>query len=508
MPRDIMAALSFDLRLNDISPSLARLASEGKITFPMLDQAFRNLTAQGGQFFNMMAEQSATAKGLWSTLQDNINELFLAFGKPLNDALKPVLSDAIAMVGTLQPLVAGIGTSLGAVITATRDFIANIGTGTGAFDKLLASMGRALGGLGDVIAVPLNAIKAAIGPMGEALIVMLTPMGVWLHKTLEAGALFFGRTIMQQMSEVMAKMPRALVGDAPTQLNAGANAAGKAGNAARAEAQSAAATIKPAANMAMKLMGDAMTTAASTFKQGTEDLASKAKDEAEGSEASRIVKEGRKSSRASVAVNSTGHWEKKEGAIGKGVWVKDKQPEPTDGEAQLREFYKDKGGYAGKGGDKAPGLDEALAGKTSPKAPVTMSDPFRLKQYQMPPAAQARQATDQAFQAMGQSPGSNEALTADGRKKIISKRDGSTKARTREQDSLYKPFGTPGFDSLYGGKVPVPKLTSPGTAKRQDQERRDQAATVSRGGSGGGGDKPRWDLVASIEKRFAGLATA
>ncbi len=77
------------------------LASEGKITFPLLEQAFINLTSKGGQFFNMMQEQSGTINGLWSTLQDNIGEIFRIIGQPINDAIRPMLKDGIAMAGRL-----------------------------------------------------------------------------------------------------------------------------------------------------------------------------------------------------------------------------------------------------------------------------------------------------------------------------------------------------------------------------------------------------------------------
>jgi tape measure domain-containing protein len=73
-----------------------KLASEGKITFPLLEQAFVNLTSQGGQFFNMMAKQSGTTNGLLSTLKDNIGEIFRIIGQPINDFLRPFLTDSIA----------------------------------------------------------------------------------------------------------------------------------------------------------------------------------------------------------------------------------------------------------------------------------------------------------------------------------------------------------------------------------------------------------------------------
>jgi len=41
-----------------------------------------------------MAEQAKTSAGLWSSLKDGVNELFLALGTPLNDGIKPLLTDA------------------------------------------------------------------------------------------------------------------------------------------------------------------------------------------------------------------------------------------------------------------------------------------------------------------------------------------------------------------------------------------------------------------------------
>jgi tape measure domain-containing protein len=69
-----------------------KLASDGKVTFPLLEQAFINLTLEGGKFFNMMAEQSTTTKGLLSTLTDGWNKLLRLAGEPLNDWLKPQIT--------------------------------------------------------------------------------------------------------------------------------------------------------------------------------------------------------------------------------------------------------------------------------------------------------------------------------------------------------------------------------------------------------------------------------
>jgi len=49
-----------------------KLVEEGRVGFPNIEQAFRDLTSEGGKFANMMARQSETLGGLWSTLTDAI----------------------------------------------------------------------------------------------------------------------------------------------------------------------------------------------------------------------------------------------------------------------------------------------------------------------------------------------------------------------------------------------------------------------------------------------------
>ena len=82
----------------DSIKEVRKLGSEGKINGAVLQQVFRNLTAEGGLAFGAMAAQSETTKGKISTLKDNVNDLFLTLGTPINDALKPIFDEAITMV--------------------------------------------------------------------------------------------------------------------------------------------------------------------------------------------------------------------------------------------------------------------------------------------------------------------------------------------------------------------------------------------------------------------------
>ena len=81
MTRDLRQFINNGVPILDIlaeSMGVARgeimdMASEGKITFDILNRAFRDATGEGGKFEGGMNTLSKTLGGLFSTLKDNIN---------------------------------------------------------------------------------------------------------------------------------------------------------------------------------------------------------------------------------------------------------------------------------------------------------------------------------------------------------------------------------------------------------------------------------------------------
>ncbi len=73
-----------------------KLVEQGKVGFPQVLAALEELTGKGGKFEGMMAEQSKTLAGMWSTLKDNINAALRSVGQTLVEEfnLKGILSDA------------------------------------------------------------------------------------------------------------------------------------------------------------------------------------------------------------------------------------------------------------------------------------------------------------------------------------------------------------------------------------------------------------------------------
>lgn len=81
-----------------------KMGETGKLKFKDLNGALSNMTTEGGVFFDMMAKQSETAAGKFSTLKGNIDEAFralsnLKFSKTLLDQANE-LAKMVAEIGS------------------------------------------------------------------------------------------------------------------------------------------------------------------------------------------------------------------------------------------------------------------------------------------------------------------------------------------------------------------------------------------------------------------------
>lgn len=101
----IMQALArqFNVTTNDIRD----MVSKGRISFADLERAFTSLTAKGGQFEGLMAKQSKSVAGLWSTLKDNVNYALQQIGETLIREVdfKGLTTDAIEFAATIDDVV-------------------------------------------------------------------------------------------------------------------------------------------------------------------------------------------------------------------------------------------------------------------------------------------------------------------------------------------------------------------------------------------------------------------
>ena len=99
------------------------MVSAGKIGFEDVRKVIENMTNEGGQFYNLMQEQSKTITGLISNLGDALDTMFNDIGKSQEGIIARVLQGTISLVENYQkvldiliPLIAAYGAYKTAII--------------------------------------------------------------------------------------------------------------------------------------------------------------------------------------------------------------------------------------------------------------------------------------------------------------------------------------------------------------------------------------------------------
>ncbi len=88
---------------------VSALITEGKVGFPEVEQAFRNMTSEGGMFYNLMREQSKTITGQISNLQDSISQTFNSIGQQSEGVITSAISGLSWMVEHYRELAKVLG---------------------------------------------------------------------------------------------------------------------------------------------------------------------------------------------------------------------------------------------------------------------------------------------------------------------------------------------------------------------------------------------------------------
>jgi hypothetical protein len=67
-------------RLNTTTNAINKMVHDGKLGFKDIEGAFKDMTKEGGQFFNLMADQSKTVGGRWSNISDTWEQIKVNIG--------------------------------------------------------------------------------------------------------------------------------------------------------------------------------------------------------------------------------------------------------------------------------------------------------------------------------------------------------------------------------------------------------------------------------------------
>lgn len=129
------------------------MISNGEVSFQDVEAALASMTGEGGKFFNLMAEQSTTLGGLWSTFKDNVSLTARAIGTELLPYLKPLVTQLI-----------GITQAVGNFAKEHPQLTAAILVGALAFTALLAVLLP--------LAIALPGIIIMFGALGTAIAVV------------------------------------------------------------------------------------------------------------------------------------------------------------------------------------------------------------------------------------------------------------------------------------------------------------------------------------------------
>lgn len=197
--RGIDVISQFAAQLGVSTGEVKKLASEGKVSFSMLETAFASMTDEGGTFADMMARQSKTVAGLWSTLKDNVTMAITAMGSPINDAIRPILAKAIEMSEGFGDTFAGVGQRIAGVINFIHAAFTELSTGDmlGAIgDALQLAFLKAV----DVLARGVQAIFASVKDAGfmDALGEKIRSMGMILKDVMLAAV----QTVMAEIGKI------------------------------------------------------------------------------------------------------------------------------------------------------------------------------------------------------------------------------------------------------------------------------------------------------------------
>lgn len=148
--------------------SIKKMTEEGKIGFAELSAALDYLTTNGGQFEGLMAAQSQTLAGLFSTLKDNIGITLSTIGRSIVEAfdLRGKLTSALEVLGQVKDFIVNLAQT-NPQLLKTAVIIAAVAASIG---PLLVGLGMVMGALANLVPV--------ISVLGSAFAFLVSPLGL------------------------------------------------------------------------------------------------------------------------------------------------------------------------------------------------------------------------------------------------------------------------------------------------------------------------------------------
>lgn len=139
---------------------LRRMGADGEITFALLQQAFKNMTGEGGKFFQLMQRQSRTFLGIMSNIKDSLLIASIQIGEGLLPKVRQLASDLLKFLETNRKIINLKGRKIFEEIGKGLFFAFKIASDLG---SSLLSLTEIFGGLGNTIKFATLAFTAFFG---------------------------------------------------------------------------------------------------------------------------------------------------------------------------------------------------------------------------------------------------------------------------------------------------------------------------------------------------------
>lgn len=155
------------------STQLQQMVSKGKVTFEMIEKAFISMTSEGGRFFDMMKDQSASFNGIISNLKDSLGLLLADIGKQIIEGF-----DLKRITGEVRDFATWAANAFKNMDPEMKKFLFTIVGVTAGFGVLLSAVLAVKAAIFTV-----GAIVATIGlPFLAVITAIVTATALWVHE--------------------------------------------------------------------------------------------------------------------------------------------------------------------------------------------------------------------------------------------------------------------------------------------------------------------------------------
>lgn len=101
--------------LGKTTAEVYEMVEAGKVGFPMVQQTFKNMSSEGGKFYNLMEKQNASVTGQISKLQDQIQVMFNKIGEANEGIIYKAIGGASALVENYEQVATAIMGAVAAI---------------------------------------------------------------------------------------------------------------------------------------------------------------------------------------------------------------------------------------------------------------------------------------------------------------------------------------------------------------------------------------------------------